>query len=30
MEKNQEKNGDVGDDIRWYSQGPLFISLYGR
>jgi len=20
----------VGDDIRWYSQGPLYISIHGR
>jgi len=28
--KNQKKMEIVGDDIRWYSQGPLYISIYGR
>jgi len=28
--KKSEKMEIVGDDIRWYSQGPLYISIYGR
>ena len=28
MEKKSEKIGAVGDDVTWYFQGPLSISLY--
>ena len=28
--KNQKKMEIVGDDIRSYSQGPLYISIYRR
>jgi len=30
LEKYQKKIGMIGDDVGWYFQGPLHVSIYGR